>query len=208
MLDDASDPSEINNIAYVLADAGSSLSQAEAAQTKAISQLDSESADWTLDGDLRPLLQKVSQKASAWDTMGWILCRQGRYDEALAYIQAALHSSSRQEIRDHFTTISIALHRTTRPQSDQELRTFALGAANGRHGVSSFNLLIADGKIVDSRPLHDQSSSTPTLEDPQPLLQKADLHSLFPQRSKAQLVRNGFLNCHTNVCELVLSPLP
>jgi hypothetical protein len=66
-------------------------------------------------------------------------------------------------------------------------------------------LLLADGKVIDSR-TEESASPGPKLSDPAMILAKADLKALFPPGSKAHLIRTGFVNCHSGICELVLSP--
>jgi tetratricopeptide (TPR) repeat protein len=202
------DPRKVNEIAYLLSEAGTNLREAEQAQAKALAKREQDTMDWTLTDNLRPQFGMESEISAEWDTMGWILFREGKYSEALGYVGAASRGVSQDEIRNHLSAIAAALHRPAlAAESDQKLRTVPLGPANGRQGVAGCNLLIVDGKIIDIALTHDESASTHTLEHPEALLKAADLHMLFPPNSKAHLVRTGFVNCHANSCDLVLAPI-
>lgn len=206
LLAKTTDPALTNDIAYVLAEAGSHLPEAEAAQTKVIAQLEAETTDWTLTQDRRPLFNTQQNLAADWDTLGWILYKEQRYPEALGYFEAALRTRQNSVVTEHLAATLTAMHRAPDHRNELERRTYSLGAANGRHGVASFALLIADGKVVSSDP-EQNDSSTPKLPDADKLLERADLHALTPPGSKAHLVRTGFVNCVGSRCELVLGPV-
>ena len=209
LLQGLQDPVKINDITYILAEAGSNLLDAEQAQARLLSKRDEESANWALSDDLRPKFAVETQISAEWDTMGWILYQEGKYSEALGYIEAAIHGISQETIHKHLLALATALHRPALAAgSGPKFRTITLGPANGRHGVAGFNFLVVDGRIIESSPTDDQSASTAVLERPEALLKSANLHSLFPPNSKVHLIRAGYLNCHSNTCELVLKPLP
>jgi hypothetical protein len=148
-----------------------------------------------------------SSIVAAWDTMGWILFRQGKFSEAYGYINAAIHGNDNKEVRDNLRAINAVIHNpaatSTLQADDQKLRTYPLGPANGHNGVAFYTLLLADGKVIDSR--RDPSNET-ALPDNARLLKVANLHALFPPGSKAHLLRTGFVNCHSGICELVFVP--
>jgi tetratricopeptide (TPR) repeat protein len=218
LLKAATDPGQINDIAYNLAEIGTDLPDADAALRKALAALDAESTGWTLTEAPVLLVRKQSLLAAAWDTMGWILYREGSYSEALGYIKAALHTQNSSVVRDHLTAIATALHNPAAAafakQTDQQLRTIPLGPAKGRHGTAELRLLIADGKAVGIGPPAANAYTapaggdfTPALPGAAEMVKAADLRSLVPPGSNAHLVRSGFVTCHGTVCELVLSPL-
>ena len=83
----------------------------------------------------------------------------------------------------------------------QENRKISLGPARGMNGVAEYRLLLSDGKIVRA-----EKNGTKDLPGGEDRLKEAKLVGFWPAGSKASLVRNGMLNCHSGVCELVLMP--
>ena len=211
LLKTSTDPSLLNGAAYVLARAGSHLDEAYTAQTGVLTSVEAETASWSTGEDGRRLLEKQSNLAADWDTMGWILYRQGRLPEAFAYLGAALRTLDASTIRDHYIAVASALHTPSAiadaHRSDQQLRTFPLRGAAGGHGVSGFTILLARGELLEASRLDRDASSTPPLPGAESLLKTTDFRTLFPPGSKARLVRKGFVNCHSGICELILYPL-
>ena len=211
LLQTITDTSQINDIAYILAEAGTHLPEASAAQAKILVTSEAATAAWKISDDLQPMMPRQIGLAAQWDTMAWILFRQGKFAEALPYADAARRTNGNKDDRDHFAAIASALHNpiasATVHDDDQKLRTFPLGPSKGRHGVASFMLLLDGGKVLDTTPEISSTSSTPTLPDATLLLKAVDLHTLFPPGSKVHLMRNGMVNCHSTTCELVLAPI-
>jgi hypothetical protein len=58
-----------------------------------------------------------------------------------------------------------------------------------------------DGKVVGAKKNGDKE-----LAQGEERLKEAKLAGFWPAGSDAKLVRSGMLNCHANVCELVLLP--
>ena len=211
LLASLTDPVQINDVARILAESSSHLDEAATAEARIIAGAEIASASWNTSGDLKLILAQEIALASKWDTMALVLMRKGDFTQALGYDNAAIHVLYTKDAHDHLTTINQMIHNpaeaATLHADDQKLRTFPLGPANGRSGVASFTLLLADGKVLNSTP-EQSDPSTPALHGAQQLLQAADLKALFPPGSQALLVRSGFVNCHTGVCELILAPLP
>ncbi len=208
-----------NSVAYVLADAGVQLSSDEAVERGVLQKLDAETASWTLDEDPAVLAVQTNLLIASWDTMGWILFREGHLPEAREYIAASCRNASRQELMEHLRTIDAAAHRSTTDDggSEQARRTFPLGSANGRHGTAELRLLLAEGKVLRSEPVVapvipgvapvSSTNAAPKLADAADLVKSADLRALFPAGSGAHLVRRGIVNCAGAVCQLVLEPI-
>jgi tetratricopeptide (TPR) repeat protein len=209
LLKTATDPVQINDIDRILAEGSAFLAEAATAQAKVIADAEAATADWTATGISRATMDQQVRIATEWDTMALILFHQGRFTQALGYATAALHATNTKDVRSDLTTICTAVHNpaaaATIHADDQRLRTFSLGPANGHQGVLYVTLLLADGKVIDSR-TEESASPGPKLSDPAMILAKADLKALFPPGSKAHLIRTGFVNCHSGICELVLSP--
>ncbi len=214
LLDVVTDPNKVNGITYILAEGKLNLPAAEVAQRRAIASLEAETANWTLSE--APVLVNRQQAAiaAAWDTLGWILFQQGKFPEALAYIEPAARVLDHQDVRDHLAALATALHNPALAQLEQQkLRTLPLGPAKGRHGTAELRLLLASGSVTDTGPMSTDltianSSYKPGLTDGPALLKAADLHQLLPPGSSAHLIRNGIINCFSTVCQIVLVPIP
>ena len=199
---------------YYLADANLQLPKAEAAERAVLRKLDAETSDWTLDEAPTVLFNKTSLLVACWDTMGWILFREGKFADARAWISAAYHNDPRDVLREHMDAVDAALHRTPvsgeTTGSSQQLRTFALPGAGSQHGTAELRLLLAGGKVIRAAdPSHTSQSgkSGADLTDAAGLAQTADLSVLFPPESHAKLARSGFVNCTGDKCILVLNRL-
>ncbi|MEO6805250.1 MAG: hypothetical protein ABI286_11715, partial [Edaphobacter sp.] len=68
-------------------------------------------------------------------------------------------------------------------------------------GVAEYRMLLNNGKVAKA-----EKTGTKELEGGEERLKDAKLTGLWPAGSDANLVRNGMLNCHSGVCELVLLP--
>jgi tetratricopeptide (TPR) repeat protein len=87
------------------------------------------------------------------------------------------------------------------PHQLQEDRKISLGPANGLNGVAEYRLLMNGGKVVGAR-----KNGEKELAGAEQRLKEAKLMGYWPGGSEANLVKNGMLNCHSGVCELVLLP--
>jgi len=212
LLKTATDDGQLNNIDYVLAEAATDLDEARVAQESVITKLETDMADVALDTKTSTVMQQEAKVATYWDTLGWILYKQGKLDDAFSYCLAARYIMSDNEaIREHLTTIAAAMHKpsamTTAAKTDQQIRTIRLAPSNGRRGDASYKLLIAEGKIIGKQ--NQTSSNIPgQLKGADELLEKADMHALFPPGSSARFVRSGFVNCSSNSCDFILIPTP
>ncbi len=214
-----SEPAQQNTVAYMLADAGLDLPEDEATERGVLAKLDAETRGWTLDESPSTLATQTSLLIASWDTMGWILYREGHFSEARHYIAAAWRNADRGDLSEHLRAIDTAMHANYASETgrDQARRTFALGPANGRHGTAELRLLLAEGKVLRSEPATapvvpgfapaSNTNSAPGLPAASDLVKNADLHALFPEGSGARLVRNGIVNCAGAICQLVLEPL-
>lgn len=217
LLSSLTDPMQINSVAYTLAQANVAIPEAELAQRKAVAALEDQTAGWTVAEPDAAVSRLHHSLAAAWDTLGWILYREKKYDEALGYLNAAARIAGGKEVHDHIAAIAAAL-RTPASSAlaradDQQLRTLSLGSAKGRHGTAELRALLVDGKIVATGPFADTNvlsapGSAPRLADADQLLKAGDLHSLLPPGSRAHILRSGIVNCHNSTCEFVLLPIP
>lgn len=249
VLKNTDDAGPLNDAAYALADAGLDLPMAESSTRVALDKLGAESNAWTLDEDPNTLLTQSRLIGASWDTLGWVLYREGKLDEAESYIKAAWHDRPEAEVGEHLATIQAArgdksaaletyqlaianfpsynamgvrVPPTERQkqfqrkaddlrkagakaaggdarQAMQRQQTVSLGAAGGRNGVAEYRILLRSGKYVKAKPMEDK-----TVAGAEEMMQKADFSRFFPNGANASLVRTAFVNCHQNVCELLL----
>lgn len=100
-LDGSDDPEVLNDGADVLSGAGLNLSLGEEASRKCIAKLEEESASITTAEANSKAFERANLLVYSWDTLGWILYREGKVDEAEPYLAAAWRASLRAEIGDH-----------------------------------------------------------------------------------------------------------
>jgi tetratricopeptide (TPR) repeat protein len=101
LLRDSKDALMMNNAAYELSKTGTELPLAERTSRLILSRMGGESTTWTLDENQAMLRAKTALIISSWDTLGYILFREARYDEALDFIRAAWVNSEHAEEGEH-----------------------------------------------------------------------------------------------------------
>jgi tetratricopeptide (TPR) repeat protein len=106
----ATTPANINSAAYLLAETGQHLPEAEAAERSMLDKLYEQSRAFKLDDTGNVLGQTSALLAASWDTLGYIFFREGQLPEARNYISAAWHSGHVVEIGEHLGEIEVALH--------------------------------------------------------------------------------------------------
>jgi tetratricopeptide (TPR) repeat protein len=94
-------PFILNGAAYALADENEQLDLAEKSTRAALAKLGEESREWTLDESLEVLRGKSETFLATWDTMGWVLFREGKTDEAESYIRATWVNLQNTEVGEH-----------------------------------------------------------------------------------------------------------
>ncbi len=98
----------LNDAAYELADRGVELPLAETSARKAVSRLEEETRSWTLDENPQLLREKTNLLDASWDTLGWVLYREGKLDEARAYIEASWRGRQSAEVGKHLGDVAAA----------------------------------------------------------------------------------------------------
>ena len=104
----ATDPDIKNSAAYLLSETGLHLPEAEAAERSVLDSLAAETSFWTLDEAAETLKQKSGLLFASWDTMGWILFREGHVKEARKFVEAAWRNRQDIEIGHHLGDIALA----------------------------------------------------------------------------------------------------
>jgi tetratricopeptide (TPR) repeat protein len=125
LLNTTEDPGTMNDCAYELADAGVELPLAESTTQTALKKMVEQSKTWTLDENPQTLRSKTNYITSTWDTLGWILFREGKLDEAQNYIHAAWLNQQSSEVAEHLAEIARA-----RGRKDEALRYLELALAS------------------------------------------------------------------------------
>lgn len=100
-LDSDSSPKMLNSVAYDLADHNLDLDDALKYSQKAVTKLESDSSEITLDELVPDDLFLMSQLGANWDTLGWVYFRQGNFDQAERYLMAAWNLLQGGVIADH-----------------------------------------------------------------------------------------------------------
>ena len=119
------DPLILNDTAYELSVASQRLPLAESTERKVIDQLTAETQTWTLDEGTSVLRSRSELLTAAWDTMGWILYRQGKFEEAEPYIRACWLNRPNAEVGEHLGDVQRA-----RGETSGALHTYALALAS------------------------------------------------------------------------------
>jgi hypothetical protein len=104
-LDGTDDAGVLNNAAYVLSEAGTSLDVAEEASRKSIAKLEEESATITTAQANSKAFADANLLVASWDTLGWILYREGKVDQAEPMLAAAWRAGLHAEVGDHLAQV-------------------------------------------------------------------------------------------------------
>lgn len=108
LLERTDDAGMMNNGAYALADAGVEYPLAEKITRTALGKMEAESQAWTLDERPQTLKAKSETIEATWDTLGWILYREGKEEEGERYIRAAWLNRQTAEVGEHLGDIALA----------------------------------------------------------------------------------------------------
>ncbi len=248
---ESTDLTRRNDASYELAMAARDLPLAETTERAVLQQLATESRSWT-GGEAQTLLrQKSSLITAAWDTMGWILYKEGEAAEAEAWVRSAMTLREHAEVGEHLgdilmaekkpaeATMAYAEALATVPLVDgmgvrlkadpprarelktkleaarsaakvpqmpdghpalQALRTWKIGAAGGLEGTAEFQVLLSSTGVAVATPIG-------TVPHPmQEKIEAAKWTNRFPPGQDTRLAERVMLNCHAEVCELVLEP--
>ncbi len=101
VMDGTDDPEELNDAAYMLSEAGTDLPLAEEASRKSIAKIEEASATITTEQVNSSAFARANLLVASWDTLGWILFKEGKLDQARPLLEAGWRASLRAEIGDH-----------------------------------------------------------------------------------------------------------
>ena len=234
ILNSTDDLNDMNNIAYELSEVGQGLDLAESTEHSMLDKAAAQSANWTLQ-DSDQLRKNTELLAISWDTMGWIFYKEGKYEEARKFIEAAWKNRQYAAIGTHLGDVwmmlknpgeantayelTSAIHggidmkskldeakaaggRSTLKDKNmalQNVRTLLVGPSHGLSTTAEYRLLISHDKVEAVEPTGDK-----TVPGGAEMLQKMTFAQLFPEATSARLLYTGMLNCHEQICELVL----
>ena len=153
VLDGADDPSLLNDAAYSLSETGIDIPLAEEASRKGIGKLEETSAGISAAEANSRTFGQANLLIASWDTLGWILYREGKLDAAKLMISAAWRASLRAEIGGHLAQIYAAMG-----QKDQAASQYALAqAALTRNEAPDIRQQITEGisqsKLEGAKPV-------------------------------------------------------
>ena len=109
VLEDANDPGIMNDAAYVLSETNRDLGYAETMSRKSIALLEEKTASITTAEANSQAFGMTNLLIASWDTLGWILYQEGKYDEAQPLLAAAWRASLTAEVGDHVGQIYEAM---------------------------------------------------------------------------------------------------
>jgi tetratricopeptide (TPR) repeat protein len=136
------DPGVLNDTAYALADASEDLPLAEKATRHSLELLDAATLATTSGpADLNEL-QRASLLVAAWDTMGWVLFKEGNVPAAEQWLRAAWSQGNGRETGYHF-----AMALAAEGQKNEALRTLEIadgGEPLNASEVQNHNLCIEE----------------------------------------------------------------
>lgn len=124
--------SMMNSAAYELSIAGVQLELAESSVRSALVTMSEESKTWTLDENLNTLRAKSRLMSATWDTLGWILFREGKQKEAESYLKAAWLNEQNAEVGEHLGDLLAA-----RDEKGGAIKMYSLALAT----IAPFDLL-------------------------------------------------------------------
>lgn len=130
VLDGTVDPGLLNNAAYVLSETGLDLPYAEEASRKSINMLEEKSASITTAEVNSTAFADANLLTASWDTLGWILFREGKPDQALPLVLSCWRNSLRPDSGEHLGQIYEAMGKTKEALSAYQLAKASIQGEN------------------------------------------------------------------------------
>lgn len=84
----------------------------------------------------------------------------------------------------------------------QGLRKLPIGSAEGRSGTVDYAVLMENGHVDAVK-----GGANNALHNGDEMVKRLVAQSWWPKDSNAKMLRRGFLNCHSGICEFVMLPL-
>jgi transglutaminase-like putative cysteine protease/tetratricopeptide (TPR) repeat protein len=105
VLDGTDDPDVLNYAAYELSETGLDLDIAEVASRKSIAKAEEKTASFTTESANAGAFAMAINLANDWDTLGWILFKEGKPEEALDFVSPAWRVTQQAGIGTHLGQI-------------------------------------------------------------------------------------------------------
>lgn len=171
----STDPLQLNNSAYELANNSLDLSLAETASLRSLDLLDQGSSK----GETGPAaVNRARLIPSAWDTYGWILYQDGKLTEAEPWIRAAWRNSFSAECGYHLAVVLEKQHHL--PEALHQLDLASKGE-RGSDFTAVQKLIDEETAKVRSALPPDTAAAKPTAKSPPPSHLKNGKLSSIPQ---------------------------
>ena len=179
VLAESQDADVLNMAAYGLAEANADLAAAEKGSRAALALLATESAGWHA-GELGPQqIARGSLAMATWDTLAWVLFREGKLEEAERYAMAAWRNRASPIVGLHLGMIQEARGEMRAAQASYELaRLTAHANAQGSAGGGEDE--VAVGELKAHADALWQRGLRPTYKDGNTELQRLRTVSLGP----------------------------
>lgn len=110
-----------NDAAYQLADKGVHLDEAEVWARQAVTQLEEETKDLSLDNLNTKSLRLMDQLSAYWDTLGWICFKKAEYTTAESYLSASWWLRQNSVVGQHLAQVYDKLHQPTKASHFRQL---------------------------------------------------------------------------------------
>ncbi len=162
-LDGTDDPMILNNAAYTLGETGIDLPIAEEAARKSVAKHEEKSAAITTETANSSAFSDADLLLASWDTLGWILFREGKFDEAEPFISAAWRADLIAEGGDHLAQVYEA-----QGHKDKALATYYLAqAAMNKNTAPGVHAHITESieRLLGAHTKPGPANSTQALQD-------------------------------------------
>jgi len=161
-LDGTDDPVLLNGAAYALSETGRDLDIAEEASRKSIAKQEEKTAAITTAEANSNAFALSNVLIASWDTLGWILYQEGKFDDAKLWILPAWRAGLDSEVGDHLGQIYEAQHHLDEAAATYYLAQAALVKATApetrRHIAESID------RLQDKRPKPGPAVETQALQ--------------------------------------------
>ncbi len=149
------DPLVLNDAAYALAEANSELPLAEEKSRKSLEIQTAQTAEEEVSEANTNTFQHSSQSIAGWDTLGFILFKENKLDEARDYLEAAWHNEPDREIALHYGEVLEASG-----DRKQAMRVYAMAIPLPSSAVGTFAYAIYEQ--IESHMKHLEAEGLPS----------------------------------------------
>lgn len=148
----------MNSAAYLLSEMKLELPLAEVSSRHAIAILETDTTQVTIQKANDSNFSQTNLLAAAWDTLGWILFKQGKPSEAEPYIRASWLNSANIVVGDHYAQVMEALQKPAEALAIDEMALESDGTVDNsledaevKRNIARLNQLGAKTSIGNAR---------------------------------------------------------